>query len=460
MVLHIAAQACQWQNRQMEPRPKGAVGRFRPKRWKHGPRIRSSRMRDASPRLLERGAFLVVGLLLGAIGTAHAVSESPFPPFVALSRAFVLVQNEYVRGVDEEKVVEGAIRGMIGSLDPHSTYFTPEEYRLFRTDLEGHFEGIGVQIGVRDGWLTVLSVFEGGPAARAGLLPGDRFLHIDGLVARDMRIEEAVRKVRGEPGSAVKVGIRREGEEHDLELEIERGRVHIEAVKSRELEDGIVHVSIVAFQENAARDVERALAAVEAKGALRGLLLDVRNNGGGLVSEAVAIADRFLRRGTIVTTRGRDGRVLHRARAHIPKTRGSLPIVVLINGRSASAAEILAAALKENARALVVGTRTFGKGSVQRLFEQSDGSAIKLTTALHHGPNGETIQARGVEPDVLVEAVDPVTFASAVLSEPSGGEALLDRHIEAVRRDPEETMVFGDDLQARVAYQLLKAELR
>jgi carboxyl-terminal processing protease len=410
--------------------------------------------------LLERALFLLVGLVLGAIGTARAVSESPFPPFVALSRAFVLIQREYVRDVDEESVVQGAIRGMVGSLDPHSTYFTPEEYRLFRTDLEGHFEGIGVQIGVRDGWLTVLSVFEDGPAARAGLLPGDRFVHIDGLVARDMRIEEAVRKVRGEPGTKVQVGVRREGEEGDVQIQIERGRVAIAAVKSRVLEDGVVYVAIATFQENAAGDVEKALADVEAKGELRGLLLALRDNGGGLVSEAVEIADRFLRRGTIVTTRGRDGRVLHRARAHRVRTRGSLPVVVLVNGRSASAAEILAAALKDNKRALVVGTRTFGKGSVQRLFQESDGSAIKLTTALHHGPSGETIQAHGVEPDVLVEAVDPATFATAVLAEPSGGEALLERHIESIRRDPAKTVVFGDDLQARVAYQLLQAELR
>jgi carboxyl-terminal processing protease len=409
---------------------------------------------------VERAAYLLLGLVLGAIGTAHAVSESPFPPFVALSRAFTLIQREYVGEVAEEQVVQGAIRGMVASLDPHSAYFTPEEYRLFRTELEGHFEGIGVQIGVRDGWLTVLSVFDGGPADRAGLLPGDRFVHIDSLVARDMRIEEAVRKVRGAPGSKVKVGVRREGEESDLQLEIERGRVAISAVKSRELEDGIVYVSITSFQENVARDVERALDEIEAGGRLKGLLLDLRDNGGGLVSEAVAIADRFLRRGTIVTTRGRDGRVLSRSRARMIGTRDSLPIVVIVNGRSASAAEILAAALKEHKRALVVGTRTFGKGSVQRLFEEQDGSAIKLTTALHHGPNGETIQAHGVEPDVVVEAVDPVTFASAILEEPSGGEALLDRHIEAIRRDPAPSMVFGEDLQARVAYQLLRAEAR
>lgn len=444
----------------MEPRPKGAVGRFRPKRWGSGTRSDRSRAREGA-RTLGRIGLFCAGLLVGAIGTAHAVSESPFPPFVALSRAFVLIQGQYVREVDEKAIVQGAIRGMVESLDPHSAYFTPEEYKLFRHDLEGHFEGIGVQIGVRDGWIVVLSVFEGGPAARGGLLPGDRFVHIDGVDARDLRVEDAARLVRGAPGTKVKIGIRRAGVEQDLDFELERGRVRIEAVQSRRLDRGIVYVAVQAFQENVARDVERALEAAEREGELTGLLLDLRDNGGGLVSEAVAIADRFLRRGTIVTTRGRDGKVIQRERARIPGTRASLPIVVLVNGRSASAAEILAAALKENGRAKLVGTRTFGKGSVQRIFEQADGSAIKLTTALHYGPSGETIQARGVEPDVLVEAVDPDAFAAAVLREPSGGEALLERHIEAARRAAaEEARFFEDDLQARVAYHLLRSELR
>lgn len=389
-------------------------------------------------------------------------------PFLSLGRIVGLIEREYVLPVEPEALKDGAVRGIVESLDVHSAYYSAEEYRLFRTEIEGSFVGIGVSIGVKDGFLEILSVFEGGPASRAGLLPGDRILSIDGMRARDIRIEEAIKLVRGEAGTKLILSIRREGAEADLRFELERGRVSVPIIEERALPGGLLYLSLVAFPEGSAAAVERHLDGARERGELKGLLLDLRNNGGGLISEAAQLTSLFLRRGMIVTTRGRDGRSLSEYKARGRSAYSSLPLVVLINGRSASAAEIVAGALSDHRRAKLVGTRSFGKGSVQRLIELEDGSAIKLTTALHHRPNGETIQAIGVEPDLVVPAVKSKEFAAAIVEEPSGGEALLERHLELrlkgdedVEGDAEEDEPsFPDDLQARIALQLLRSEAR
>jgi carboxyl-terminal processing protease len=360
----------------------------------------------------------------------------------------------------------------------------PEQYRILTSDTQGGFGGIGVEIDVRDGWLTVHGVFEGGPADRAGIQPGDRFLTIDGRQARDMPISDAVRVMRGEPGTSVPVSIRREGAEDAIRLTLTREIIRVDAVEARILPDRVLHLRLKAFQGTTTEELRRALdAAVERtaeRGGLRGVLLDMRRNPGGLLDEAVRVSDEFLESGVIVSTRGRGGRLLSEASAHRAGTRPNWPMVVLVDNYTASAAEIVAGALRDHGRAIVVGSRTWGKGSVQNIIELPDGSALKLTVARYYTPSGRSIQAEGIEPDVHIEQLDPSAAEEVVRRAVERfGEADLERHLEAEGRDDEgqveqitpRTEVrrapsadeedgqspFEDDFQARIAHQVLRA---
>ncbi|MET0339814.1 MAG: S41 family peptidase [Polyangiales bacterium] len=381
----------------------------------------------------------------------------------------------YVGAVDQDALVHGAIRGMVRTLDPHSDYLDPDEYRAFAADTRGRFGGIGVEVDVRDGWLTITAVFPAGPAERAGLRVGDRFVSIDGLRARDMPIEDAARRMRGEAGSEVKLALRRDDDTPAIEVTLRREIIAVDAVEGRVLDDGHLYLRLRVFQETTARELsdvlDAAMEAARAHGGLRGMLLDLRDNPGGLVDQAVAVADEFLEEGVIVSTRGRDGKQQSEWRAKRGGTRPGWPLVVLVNGYSASAAEIVAGALRDHKRALIVGTRTFGKGSVQNVIELPDASALKLTTGRYYTPSGRSIQAEGIEPDVIIEqAPSPVREHVQGVS-----EASLERHLEnegapaapapttsdraTPRRAPAVGKVasFTDDFQARLAYQTLRA---
>jgi len=426
-------------------------------------------------RMIKALALVSAGVWLGALGVAHATpeQESPYPNLGVFARALVHVETSYVEDVDQDTLVYGAIRGMVATLDPHSAFLDPDEVRLLESDTDGRFAGVGVEISVRDGWLTVLGVFPGGPAAAAGVKPGDRFLRIEGRGARDMRMDDAVRVMRGEPGTRVHVAIRREGEESDLELDLTRAIIDVPPVDARLLPGGILYVSIASFQSNTADELDAALDAgvrqARASGGVRGLMLDLRNNPGGLVDQAVRVCDEFLSSGVIVSTRARGGRLLSESRASLLGTRPDWPMVVLVNELSASAAEIVAGALHDQHRATLVGDRTFGKGSVQNIIDLPDGSALKLTIARYYTPSGGSIQARGIEPDVSA----PQDLGGQHGPEGAFREADLEGHLDGaptheesgarrnLPRTPDASAApdepFHADTQARTAYGVIEA---
>ena len=347
--------------------------------------------------------LVAVGVIAATASNAPA-RRSPFEPLSLFARALAFIELAYVEPVDQEELVHGAIRGLAESLDPHSVYMDPEEYAIFNDDSEGRFAGIGVEVSTKDGWITILSVFDGGPAKKAGLKPGDRFLLIDGEEARDMRIYDAVRMIRGEPGTTVDVALRREGVPDAIETTLKRGFIEIDPVEMEVLDDGIVYIRIEAFQDGTARDLRDALddavVKLRRRGGVRAVLLDLRNNGGGLLDEAIWVSDEFLSSGVIVTTRGRDEREVARYAARRAGTRPKWPVVILINENTASASEIVAGALQDHDRATLVGERSFGKGSVQTIFDLPGGSAIKLTISRYFTPSGRSIQALGISPDL------------------------------------------------------------
>lgn len=365
--------------------------------------------RHESSRKTVRLAFVGVGavILVALMASDVPARRSPFEPLSIFARALAFIELAYVEPVDQEKLVHGAIRGLADSLDPHTVFMDPEEYAIFNSDAEGRFAGIGVEVSTRDGWLTILSVFEEGPAAKAGLLPGDRFLAIEGEDARDLRLYDAVRRIRGEPGTEVQVTIRREDQAAALERTLTRAFIELDPVDAHMLGEGVVYVRIKAFQTGTARALRHALddavMKLKKRRGVRGVLIDLRDNGGGLLDEAVWVSNEFLATGAIVSTRGRDGEVIKQYDARRAGTRPKWPAVVLINENTASASEIVAGALQDQARATVVGVRSFGKGSVQTVYELPGGSALKLTISRYYTPSGRSIQAQGITPDLIAE---------------------------------------------------------
>ncbi len=400
--------------------------------------------------------------------TSHAVPPraSPYRRLGILSQVMAHIENSYVDPVDEDRLIDGAIRGMVGTLDPHSSYLNAEEYALLESDTTGQFGGVGVEIDARGDYLTVIAPIEGSPAARAGVRAGDEILSIDGRDARGLDVDEAVRRMRGAPGTHVRVVIQRRGVTEPIRLDLAREVVHVSSVEAHPLEDGIGYINLKSFQERSSDEMDQAMDRLTraAGGRLRGLVLDLRNDPGGLLDESVLIADEFLTDGVIVSTRGRDGGAQDEARAHAAGTRPNFPIVVLVNEYTASAAEILAGALQDHHRALLVGTRTFGKGSVQTVIDLPDGGALKLTIARYFTPSGRSIQAQGIAPDVQVEQATLPDLPTPGSTDSPERERDLDQHLpNSEGGDASPPDVPGSDirdLQLRVGYQLLRGMVR
>lgn len=443
---------------------------------------RKTRHRSA-PRAVLLAAFagaFAASLLVNALDAepvaATETDASPYANLGIFARALAHIEVNHVEPPDQDALIYGAIRGMVETLDPHSSFLDPEEIARLEADTAGAFGGVGVSIDVRDGWITVHGVVEGGPAEREGVLPGDRFLALDGRLARDMRISDAISIMRGEPGTPVTVRVRRPDVEDSIEITMTREIIHVEAIESRVLPDRVVYVRIRSFQSTTSREMRAALdeaqRATASSGGVTGVLLDLRGNPGGLLDEAVRVSDEFLTEGTIVSTRGRGGEVLSEARAHALGTRPDWPMVVLVDNYSASAAEIVAGALRDHHRALVVGTRTWGKGSVQNVIDLPDGSALKLTVARYYTPSGASIQAVGIEPDVVIEQLSEEIARTLAHAMPPISEAMLEGHLDAERvhdaieasrgamregDESEDDVPFVDDFQGRMAHGLLQA---
>lgn len=355
---------------------------------------------------------LALSLALGGGLPAALASESrePAPAVLPLDelRTFVEVldriKSAYVEPIDDRTLLENAIKGMLGNLDPHSAYLEPQAFQELQESTSGEFGGLGIELGVEDGLLKVISPIDDTPAARAGIEAGDLITRIDDQPTKGWTLMQAVEKLRGKPGSKVSLTLMRDTGK-PLELELTRDVIKVRSVKSELLERGYGYLRITQFQVDTGREVERALArmARENGKALDGLVLDLRNNPGGVLQAAVEVSDHFLSQGLIVYTKGRIANSELRFSADADDASAGVPLVVLVNGGSASAAEIVAGALQDHKRAVIMGTDSFGKGSVQTVLPLTNERALKLTTALYYTPKGRSIQAQGIVPDIVVE---------------------------------------------------------
>jgi carboxyl-terminal processing protease len=353
-------------------------------------------------------AFICGVLFLhGNGGIVKAGTDETYKNIEIFVEVLRQVEENYVEPIDPQTLIYGAIKGMVVNLDPHSSFMTKDEHNELMLETTGSFTGIGIEITTKDGVLTVVSPIEGTPAYEAGIQSGDKIIKIEDESTKDMSMIDAVKKIRGPKGTKVRLTIAREGETKPLEFSIVRDVIPLISVRNFLLAPDVGYVRITNFQSKTTKDLASALEQLEKGRDLKGLILDLRNNPGGLLSQAEEVSDLFLDSGIIVSTKGRISSQDRKTVANQNGKPRDYPIVVLVNGGSASAAEIVAGALQDNGRALILGSRTFGKGSVQTILPLSDGSALRLTTARYYTPSGKSIQLSGITPDIEYQYVPP-----------------------------------------------------
>ncbi|HMK53020.1 MAG TPA: S41 family peptidase [Thermodesulfobacteriota bacterium] len=382
------------------------------------------------------GVFLV-GVLIGSgqYQKVSALSNTTFEDLKLFSDVIHIIQKDYVEETKSKDLIYGAIKGMLETLDPHSAFMSPSMFKEMQEETKGRFEGLGIEITLKDGVLTVVSPIEDTPAFKAGIQAGDQILKIDGESTKNFTLMDSVKRLRGPKGSKVTITIMREGLTKPKDFTLVRDVIPIRSVRYELLDKNYGYIRISQFQDKTDSDFEKAMKALEeeSKGKLYGLVLDLRNNPGGLLDQAVKISDRFIDSGTIVSIDGRREEVKQKWVAHPEGTMPRYPLVVLVNGGSASGAEIVAGAIQDHGRGILVGTQTFGKGSVQTIIPLKDGAGLRLTTARYYTPNGRSIQAKGIVPDIIVKPSRTEEEKEAVLPKlPS--ERDLERHLIDVEK--------------------------
>lgn len=351
-------------------------------------------------------AVSAVTLSWSAATGYQEASATDYQQLNKFSQIMDMVRKSYVDEVSDEKLIEGALSGMLSSLDPHSTYMNKEMFKQMQVETTGEFGGLGIEIAPAQGGIRIVAPIEDTPADRAGIKAGDLIIKIDAELAKDMTLPEAVDKMRGKPGTSITLTIFRTSEPRPLEVKLSRDVIRVKSVKSDLLAPGFAYLRITQFQEHTSEQLEKQIKELMQRsgGNLHGAVLDLRNNPGGLLDQAVEVSDLFLDSGDIVSTKSRIGKNMS-FQAEKGDILSGKPLIVLINNGSASASEIVSGALQDNHRAALLGTKSFGKGSVQRIIPLQDGSAFKLTTSLYYTPSGRSIQATGIEPDIHVEPV-------------------------------------------------------
>lgn len=409
------------------------------------------------------------GMMVGkGLRSALSAQSEVYEELKIFAEVLSLVQKNYVEPTNTKDLVYGAIRGMLNTLDPHSAFMSPEMYKEMQVDTKGEFGGLGIQIGIKDNRLTVIAPIEGTPADRAGIKAGDFIVKVDDAPTKDMSLMEAVEKMRGPKGTQVTLTIQREDSEEPLVIELTRETIKIDSVKSKMLEDRIGYFRVSQFQEMTSKDLNNALKKLK-KENMQSIILDLRNNPGGLLTAAVETSELFIPPGKVVVSiKGRDPEKQEdEYKSNDKDPYETYPMIVLVNEGSASASEIVAGALQDWGRAIILGTQTFGKGSVQTILQLSDGSGLRLTTAKYYTPKGRSIQNIGITPDIVVK---PVAVKGAEAAPPILREKDLERHLKNEKAQPPPKKEIkqapppatggggteGEDIQLQKAIDLLK----
>ena len=387
--------------------------------------------------ILVIGTTLGVTLSLGTGVLAEREAEDttlPWEEARLLAEVLQRVKQEYVESVDDRTLLESAVRGMVTNLDPHSQFLDSDEYQEIRISTTGNYSGVGIEVNMTDGVVSVVAPIEGTPAARAGLKSGDQIVSIDGMLVDENNINDTIGRMRGKPGTRVTVSVLRDGESEPIDFNLLRSHVQVHSVRSELLEPNYGYIRVTHFSETTFKDLRKAIGEIkrDSAGELQGVILDLRNNPGGVLEAAVDIADGLLDDGLIVTANGRGHDANFRHEARSGDLLDGVTLVVMVNGGSASASEIVAGALQDNNRATLVGSQTYGKGSVQTVMPLSNGRAIKLTTSRYFTPSGQSIHGRGITPDIIFDEADGKDiFAGASEHRTEPGAALLlgDAHL-------------------------------
>ncbi len=419
------------------------------------------------------GLSLAIGHSVFALKDEQQAHGIPYEELQTFTDVMARIKQDYVEPVKDKKLLEDSIRGMLAGLDPHSAYLGPDEFKELRIGTTGQFGGLGIEVTMEGGLVKVVAPIDDTPASRAGIKAGDLIIRIDDKPVKGLSLNEAVKLMRGKPGTDIKLIIVREGEPKTIEMTITREIIRTKSVKSRSLEPGFGYVRISSFQSRTATDLLKAISDLQEKESLKGLVLDLRNNPGGVLNGAVGVSDAFLDDGLIVYTKGRVADANMKYTATPGDVLNGKPLVVLVNGGSASASEIVSGALQDHKRAIIMGSKTFGKGSVQTIQELRNGGAVKLTTARYFTPSGRSIQAQGIAPDIKLRAIKLAKIdkdgpkalkekdLERHLANPNGdSEDKADKEREAMKKaeeiDRAETELSQKDYQLYEALTLLK----